>query len=76
MFASLLLFEHCVGKAFAFHYPEKEISEKEYAAIGRNLLAEKNEIIGDLTIKVEGLENAKRPVRLVKMQNHMMYLKE
>lgn len=68
MFTSLLLFEQCVGKAYALHYPEKEISEKEHVVIGRNLLSEKQDIISDLTITVEGLENAKRPVRLVKMQ--------
>src|SRR5690606_32376817 len=47
MFTSLLLFEQCVGKAYALHYPEKEISEKEHVVIGRNLLSEKQDIISD-----------------------------
>jgi hypothetical protein len=68
MFDSLTLFENYVGKAYALHFPENEISEKEYGVLGRKLLEEKSPLINDLNIVADGLENAKRPVRINKIQ--------
>lgn len=68
MFDSLSLFEYITGKAYAFIFPEKGIVEKEYSSIGRTLLIEKNEIVDDLDVLASDLENAKRPVRILKIQ--------
>ncbi len=68
MFDSLTLFENYVGKAYALHFPENEISEKEYGVLGRKLLEEKSPLVNDLNIVADGLENAKRPVRINKIQ--------
>jgi hypothetical protein len=69
MFDSLTLFENYVGKAYALYFLENEISEKEYGVLGRKLLEEKSPLINDLDIVADGLENAKRPVRINKIQN-------
>jgi hypothetical protein len=68
MFDSLRLFEKYVGKAYAFNHPEKEILEEEYGTLGRKLLEEKNSVVDDLNVLADGLENAKRPVRITKVQ--------
>lgn len=68
MFDSLKLFEYYVGKAYALEFPVKMIVEKEYSAVGRTLLEEKNILIGELNVLADGLENAKRPVRIMKIQ--------
>ena len=68
MFDSLGLFEYYVGKAYALRFSEKTIVAKEYSIIGRTLLDEKNELIDELNVLADGLENAKRPVRIMKIQ--------
>src|SRR5690606_20968270 len=47
---------------------EKGLSTLEYTAIGRKLLTEKDEVVNSLEIKVEGFENSKRPVKIIKIQ--------
>lgn len=68
MFDALKLFEYYVGKAYALKFLSKGITEKEYSNWGRTLLEEKNEVISELNVLAEGLENAKRPVRIMKVQ--------
>lgn len=68
LFTSLVLFERYVGKAYALKYSEKGIIEKDYPALGKKLLTEKSASITGLTILADGLENAKRPVRILKIQ--------
>lgn len=68
MFDSLKLFGYYVGKAYALESSAKIIVEKEYSTLGRTLLEEKNTVIGKLNVLANGLENAKRPVRIMKIQ--------
>jgi hypothetical protein len=69
MFTSIGLFENYVGKAYALQYSDQEeISNNQYSVLGKKLLTEKNEIVNELNVLAEGLENAKRPVRIIKIQ--------
>jgi hypothetical protein len=44
------------------------IAEEEYSTAGRTLLEEKNALIVELKVLANGLENAKRPVHILKIQ--------
>jgi len=69
MFFSITLFEKLVGKSYIEKsISQKKLSDREYANIGRKLLSDRNEVINGLEIKVEGIENAKRPVKIIKIQ--------
>lgn len=68
MFDSLRLFEYYVGKAYALKFSTEAIVEKEYSSLGATLLEEKNELIRELNVLADDLENAKRPVRIMKIQ--------
>jgi NDP-sugar pyrophosphorylase family protein len=68
MFSSISLFETLVGKAYNEKFNKDILSEEEYAVIGKKLLTEKDEIINDLEITAPNLENAKRKVKIIKIQ--------
>jgi len=69
MFFSIALFEKLVGEAYAKKsISGKKLSAAEYESIGKKLLTDRDEVINELEIRVEGLENAKRPVKIIKIQ--------
>lgn len=68
MFDSIKLFEKYVGKAAIKYSEQSESSEEICIKLGRKLLAEKNKLINDLDVLADGIENAKRPVRILKIQ--------
>ncbi len=69
MFSSIALFETLVGKAYNEKFDKGHIlTEEKYAAIGKKLLTEKDVIINELEVTAPGLENAKRKVKIIKIQ--------
>lgn len=72
MFESLALFETLVGEAYLNHVNEQK-TESAYAIesprmLGKQLLEEKNAVISKLNISAKGMENAKREVKIIKIQ--------
>ncbi|HLT42283.1 MAG TPA: DUF4954 family protein [Sphingobacteriaceae bacterium] len=68
MFNSIELFENYVGKAAIKYSEQEKASEELRIKLGRKLLTEKNKLINDLDVLADGIENAKRPVRILKIQ--------
>jgi len=69
MFYSIALFEKLVGKAYTDKLNNGGIlSDEEYSITGKKLLDERHAIINELEITVSGFENAKRPVKIIKIQ--------
>lgn len=68
MFSSIELFENYVGKAAIKYSEQEKASEELRIKLGRKLLTEKNKLINDLDVLADGIENAKRPVRILKIQ--------
>ena len=66
MFTALETLEISVGKAYQKAFMKEE--ETDLGRLGRKLLAEKNPSIEELDIFVEGMENAKRPTKILKTQ--------
>jgi len=74
MFSSLILMEEAVGKAFLIHQGKKKYTKEECIAAGTTLLNEKNSIVNDLEIIVDGFENSKRKTILLKaIQSYHIY---
>jgi len=74
MFSSLILMEEAVGKAFLIHQGKKKYTKEECIAVGTTLLNEKNSIVNDLEIIVDGFENSKRKTILLKaIQSYHIY---
>ncbi|MFY7652117.1 MAG: DUF4954 family protein, partial [Chitinophagaceae bacterium] len=70
MFTALHLLEKFTGKAYFKHHQQAENAGNEANCIakGKQLLADKNKLINELTVLAEGFENSKRPVVIVKVQ--------
>ena len=72
IFSSLSLFEELVGEAYIKHAEQvgsKATDDfKTPRAIGKKLLEEKDPIVTELNIIAKGIENAKRAVRIIKVQ--------
>lgn len=68
MFHALDLMEYYTGKAFLTQQkkPLKDIERIEINTIGKNLLLKSPEKVNSLNIFLEGIENSKRPVELLK----------
>ena len=68
MVASIELFEKFTGKAFYKKLePDREFSDDEAIAKGKQLFEDKNPIIEELEILAEGFENSKRKVVVIKI---------
>lgn len=69
MFSSISLFETLVGQAYHEKFDKDGIlTDEEYTAIGKKSLAKKDEIINELEIFAPNLENSKRKVKIIKIQ--------
>ncbi|MCW3113838.1 MAG: hypothetical protein JWR18_2234 [Segetibacter sp.] len=77
MVESIKLFQKFTGKAwFKKEAPEKQVSENEAIAKGKQLLENKDPIINELEILAEGFENSKRKVVLIKVSKSYHLFKE
>lgn len=72
IFSSLSLFEELVGEAYLKHAELVGFNPKDGLkkprAIGKKLLEERDPIVAELDILARGFENAKRAVRIIKVQ--------
>ncbi|WP_118193669.1 DUF4954 family protein [Albibacterium indicum] len=72
IFTSLALFEELVGEAYLKHAEQVGFNPKDDLkkprAIGKKLLEERDPIVTELNILARGFENAKRAVRIIKVQ--------
>ncbi|MBS1579394.1 MAG: DUF4954 family protein [Bacteroidetes bacterium] len=68
MFASLPLMEEAVGKAFLQLQNQTNISKELAIKKGKILLQQNNKAIDEIEIFIEGIENSKRKVQLLKVR--------
>lgn len=73
MFSSLCLFEELVGESYINYIHETKAEavydiKKTPSELGKELLEKKDPIISELEIIAKGIENAKRPVKIIKIQ--------
>ncbi|MBS1640771.1 MAG: DUF4954 family protein [Bacteroidetes bacterium] len=68
MFASLPLMEEAVGKAFLQLQNQTNISKELAIKKGKNLLQQNDKAIDEIEIFIEGIENSKRKVQLLKVR--------
>lgn len=68
MFDSIALFEKLVGQAYSRKTGEQGLTAEDDAAVGKRLLATKDPVVEELEVLAMGFENAKRPVKIIKVQ--------
>lgn len=68
MFDSIALFEKLVGQAYSRKTGEQGLTAEDDAAVGKRLLATKDPVVEELEVLATGFENAKRPVKIIKVQ--------
>ena len=68
MFDSIALFEKLVGQAYGRKTGEQGLTAEDAAAVGKRLLATKDPVVEELEVLATGFENAKRPVKIIKVQ--------
>src|SRR5690606_39601713 len=68
MFDSIALFEKLVGQAYGRKTGEQGLTAEDAAAVGKRLLATKDPVVKELEVLATGFENAKRPVKIIKVQ--------
>jgi hypothetical protein len=74
---SLPLLQKFTGKAWLKHEGNnKKMSDEELIAIGKVLLDTKDPIVNELPILADGFENARRPVRIIKVMRSYHIFKE
>ena len=67
LFTSLAIIEEAVGNAYLIKENNETIyNSSECVAIGKQLLKNKNELVNDLEVIVEGVENSKRKTIIAK----------
>lgn len=66
MFSALVLFEEAVGKAYLKKHPDFKVQDS-IINTGKNLLLHHENEVNSLEILVSGIENSKRPVRILKV---------
>jgi len=76
MFASFALMEEAVGKAFLQLQNETEVSKELAIKKGKALLQANDKAIDTLEVFIEGIENSKRKVQLLKVrQAYQLFIK-
>lgn len=73
MFSSLSLFEQLIGESYIRYISETETEaaydiKKAPNELGKAMLEKKDPLISKLEITAKGIENAKRPVKIIKIQ--------
>lgn len=75
MMAALVMMEEATGKAWALKH-QKQMTAKDLAKTGRDLLANHPVEVKKLKILAEGFENSSRPAELVKVAEAWQYFRE